>query len=429
MMVQMSRILLSAVVFIMLAACTDSSREVVSSPSLDDLSSDGSGTGSGGGGESDVYSTRDMLVAYIDEIVLPNYQDLELLATQFAASDGTLGAYCDAIGTADQESQQAAARSDWMAISEKVQASELHVIGPAIENGGSLQFRLNSYMAGPLSTCGVDGIAAQVEDGINIDARSLNQRGIGALEYLLFNDNLDHSCPPQAAATAQWNSLDENTRASQRCQAAQMVAGDMSAAAATLVDKWQPAGQDYRAVFLSEERVGESLQDTTDAMFYLEEGAKDAKLGNPLGIIVACSALTCPEQIESRYSVTSLDNIITNVKAFRRIFISNDKTGFDAHLTAEGFPEVAERFINNLEASITYAESIEQSVTEQVAAIATESEETACSNAFANPDSPSEQFPLCTLYGMVKTIVDDLKIDFVTIVNVSIPGSSQSDND
>ena len=429
MMVQMSRILLSAVVFIMLAACTDSSREVVSSPSLDDLSSDGSGTGSGGGGESDVYSTRDMLVAYIDEIVLPNYQDLELLATQFAASDGTLGAYCDAIGTADQESQQAAARSDWMAISEKVQASELHVIGPAIENGGSLQFRLNSYMAGPLSTCGVDGIAAQVEDGINIDARSLNQRGIGALEYLLFNDNLDHSCPPQEAATAQWNSLDENTRASQRCQAAQMVAGDMSAAAATLVDKWQPAGQDYRAVFLSEERVGESLQDTTDAMFYLEEGAKDAKLGNPLGIIVACSALTCPEQIESRYSVTSLDNIITNVKAFRRIFISNDKTGFDAHLTAEGFPEVAERFINNLEASITYAESIEQSVTEQVAAIATESEETACSNAFANPDSPSEQFPLCTLYGMVKTIVDDLKIDFVTIVNVSIPGSSQSDND
>ena len=429
MMVQMSRIFLSVVVFIALAACTDSSREVVSSPSLDDLSSDGSGSGGDGGNESDEYSTREMLVAYIDEIVLPNYQDLEALTTQFSGSDGTLGAYCDAIGTADESSQHAAARRDWLAISDKVQASELHVIGPAFENGGSLQFRLNSYMAGPLSTCGVDGIAAQVEDGINIDERSLNQRGIGALEYLLFNDNLDHSCPPQAAATAQWNTLDERTRASQRCQAAQLIAGDMSAAAATLVDKWAPTAQDYRAVFLSEERVGESLQETTDAMFYLEEGAKDAKLGNPLGIVVACSALTCPEQIESPYSVTSLDNIIANVKAFRRIFISNDETGFDAHLTAEGFPEVAERFINNLEASITYAESIEQSVTEQVAAIATEAEETTCSNAFANPDSPSEQFPLCTLYGMVKTIVDDLKIDFVTIVNVSIPGGSQSDND
>jgi predicted lipoprotein len=429
MMVQMSRIFLSVVVFIALAACTDSSREVVSSPSLDDLSSDGSGSGGDGDNESDEYSTREMLVAYIDEIVLPNYQDLEALTTQFSGSDGTLGAYCDAIGTADESSQHAAARRDWLAISDKVQASELHVIGPAFENGGSLQFRLNSYMAGPLSTCGVDGIAAQVEDGINIDERSLNQRGIGALEYLLFNDNLDHSCPPQAAATAQWNTLDERTRASQRCQAAQLIAGDMSAAAATLVDKWAPTAQDYRAVFLSEERVGESLQETTDAMFYLEEGAKDAKLGNPLGIVVACSALTCPEQIESPYSVTSLDNIIANVKAFRRIFMSNDETGFDAHLTAEGFPEVAERFINNLEASITYAESIEQSVTEQVAAIATEAEETTCSNAFANPDSPSEQFPLCTLYGKLKTIVDDLKIDFVTIVNVSIPGGSQSDND
>jgi hypothetical protein len=30
---------------------------------------------------------------------------------------------------------------------------------------------------------------------------------------------------------------------------------------------------------------------------------------------------------------------------------------------------------------------------------------------------------------MVKRIVDDLKIDFVTIVNVSIPGGSQADND
>jgi hypothetical protein len=52
-----------------------------------------------------------------------------------------------------------------------------------------------------------------------------------------------------------------------------------------------------------------------------------------------------------------------------------------------------------------------------------------CTNAFANPDQPSTQFPTCTLYGMVKRIVDDLKIDFVTIVNVSIPGGSQSDND
>ena len=55
MMVQMSRIFLSVVVFIALAACTDSSREVVSSPSLDDLSSDGSGSGGDGGNESDEY--------------------------------------------------------------------------------------------------------------------------------------------------------------------------------------------------------------------------------------------------------------------------------------------------------------------------------------------------------------------------------------
>ena len=65
----------------------------------------------------------------------------------------------------------------------------------------------------------------------------------------------------------------------------------------------------------------------------------------------------------------------------------------------------------------------------QVVAIKGEAQETECTNAYTNPDTVSEAFPMCTLYGLVKRIVDSLKIDFVTIVNVDIPGGSQSDND
>ena len=44
----------------------------------------------------------------------------------------------------------------------------------------------------------------------------------------------------------------------------------------------------------------------------------------------------------------------------------------------------------------------------------------ACTNV-ANPDVASEELPTCTLYGLVKRVVDDLKLDFVTIVNVNLP--------
>jgi hypothetical protein len=202
----------------------------------------------------------------------------------------------------------------------------------------------------------------------------------------------------------------------------------MSAAVDAIANKWDPQGENFRAEFLSDDKLNESLQMVTDGMFYIEEGAKDAKLGNPLGIIVACSALTCPEQIESPFSTSSVQQIIDNLKAFEQIFVSNEQTGFDEHIISEGFPDVSERFIDNLTNTIAFAEAMAPTLKEQVGLVQSEGD-SECTNAFANPDQASARFPACTLYGMVKRIVDDLKIDFVTIVNVSIPGGSQADND
>jgi hypothetical protein len=46
----------------------------------------------------------------------------------------------------------------------------------------------------------------------------------------------------------------------------------------------------------------------------------------------------------------------------------------------------------------------------------------------ANPEDPSS-LDACSITGLLKRITDDLKIDFVTIVNVPVPGRVQSDND
>jgi hypothetical protein len=49
-------------------------------------------------------------------------------------------------------------------------------------------------------------------------------------------------------------------------------------------------------------------------------------------------------------------------------------------------------------------------------------------NAAAAPDVESDLVG-CRLVGLLKRVSDDLKIDFVTIVGVSIPDGVQSDND
>ena len=425
------RLLFSGLVVLALGACTDSGGQTEPSPILGD--GNGSSPGAGGGEDGDGaagsdYSVAAMLTAYVDEIMIPNYETVASMATEMTAPEGALANYCGAIGSGEEADAQSAVRQAWGELATSIQKAELHAIGPAAANSSSLQFRLNSYMFGSLSTCGVDGIAAKVDDNVDINSRSINQRGVGALEYLLFNEDLNHSCPLQAGATIDWNGLSEVKRRSMRCEAAQLISADLAGAVNTIIDRWAATGDNYRADFLSEDSLNESLQLTTDGMFYVEEGAKDAKLGNPLGIITACSALTCPEQIEAPYSRSSIRQIIDNLEAFEQIFVSNQETGFDAHIINEGFPEVSQRFVDNLTAAITFAEGIEPTLVDQVELVGSEGD-VECTNAFANPDQPSTQFPTCTLYGMVKRIVDDLKIDFVTIVNVSIPGGSQSDND
>ena len=373
------------------------------------------------------YDTRCMLTALADEVIIPSYAKLATEAREFSAEGGVLAKYCSAISSADEARTFNAAETGWKDLVRAVQRAEMHAIGPATENGKALQYRLNSYMAGPISTCGIDSIAAA--DNVDVAGRSLNARGIRAMDYLLFNSDLTHTCAPQVSATSGWNDLSESDRKIARCDAAVAIAGDISDAAEKIHTAWSTSGGNYRATYLEPSNTFQSLQATTDSLFYFEKGTKDAKLGKPLGIITACTNRTCPESVEAPYSGMSLQNVITNIEIFTEMFSSNAETGFDAHLENEGWPEVSQAFKSNLAKAKELAESMDSSVASQVAAIQTGSDETECTNAFSNPDTVSESLPMCTLYGLVKRVVDSLKIDFVTIVNVDIPGGSQSDND
>ena len=102
--------------------------------------------------------------------------------------------------------------------------------------------------------------------------------------------------------------------------------------------------------------------------------------------------------------------------------------GFDDFIAEEGYPEVSQRIVTNSQAVIAALEEVSTSVIDQVNSISDSEDESQCNNAFANPEN-SDPLSACSIYGLVKRITDDLKIDFVTIVNVNLPSGAQSDND
>ena len=89
---------------------------------------------------------------------------------------------------------------------------------------------------------------------------------------------------------------------------------------------------------------------------------------------------------------------------------------------------IRDRFLDNTDAAIAIVDGANSTLHEESLSIVSDSQTSACNNAFADPDTPSD-FVGCRLTGAVKRITDDLKIDFVTIVGTRIPDSAQADND
>ena len=166
----------------------------------------------------------------------------------------------------------------------------------------------------------------------------------------------------------------------------------------------------------------------TDALFYIETFSKSQKLTIPLGIDDKCSSLTCSELIESPFSGASLRNLAINANEFLTIFNGGEGLGFDDLIIDEGFADIAQRFQTQLADVNERISGSPNSLVDQIEMIESAGADTDCINAFANP-SVQSSYSACSAAGLFKKVTDDLKIEFVTIVGVAIPGRVQSDND
>lgn len=376
-----------------------------------------------------------MLEHVVDDIILPAYESFESRAAELAGASGSVQAYCDAIGTAGESDARAAAQQDWEAAMNEWQQSELWIIGPAAANGAFLRNRINAFDENlRLSTCAADqAVVLAQQPGFDISTRSVNHRGLVVLEYLLFNDDLTHTCPGQITETQNWNNLSETERKTQRCDYARLAADDTVDAAGELIAGWQPDGGNFRAEFLDPARAEESLNALSDALFYLDTHTKDLKLGVPIGIHADCGDDNCADEVESLYSRHSLANIENNLLGFQQIFSGNSGSGFDDIIVNQGYPDVAQDMSADIDAALDSVQSVREAAGSgglyaEAAAISDTTARTQCDNAAANPGTPGN-YPVCALHGHLKRITDALKTDFVTIVNVDLPDRAQSDGD
>ena len=390
-----------------------------SSSSDDDSSSDA--------GDSNIAA---MLRGITNNAIIPNYEAQATAITNFAASTGSLAAYCDAIGTDNEVSTLTTVQNEWKTVMATIQQAEPHAVGPIAVNDDSLRNRIHSFANHDLQTCSLDqAVIKQNEADFDLATRSSNQRGFGAIEYLLFDTTLTSQCSSNYENATTWNALADTDKKSQRCTYAKALASDADLAATSVLTKWQESGENYRADFIAEANAGNNLQALTDELLiHIDKEAKDRKMQVALGIS-GCTTDGCRAQIESPYSKTSLENVKNNMIGFLAVYNGGEGTGFDDYLSDMGEKAISDGVIAKIDAVQANIDATTVPLVDQVASLSEAANQTACTNAYGNPSTPSVELSACTLTGLLSETKAYMFYDFAVTMNVTIPDAAAGDND
>lgn len=375
-------------------------------------------------------------------------QNITQLQTDNTLLTTAVNQYCSALATNSTETASALqeAQAAWSRMMSTWQRLSAAPIEPITDNGNRLGGRIYSW-PDQVSTCTLDTqiVIAQTADNYDISSAPRQSRGLDALEYLLFNPDLTSTCPTLIPETNIWNALSEDDKRTQRCDYALLIANDLTTHTDELSESWQSYQPNFTE-FGSNARFEDpsaAVNQITDALFYLDTETKDRKLAAVLGIENGrgtCGNNACPEFIESPWSNSALTHIRDNLLGFRQAFIATltpratsagEQVGFDYQLTIRNFPDLAETLLQRTDVVIDFLNDYSRTFDAAIANL----DNTACLNASSNP---GEQFEglnatdgteLCALHGILKSITDLLKTDFLTLMTLSLPERVEGDND
>jgi predicted lipoprotein len=247
----------------------------------------------------------------------------------------------------------------------------------------------------------------------------VNGRTLSALEYLWFGSAEQNHCSQFSSinSSGSWAALPATELAQRRRRYAAEAAIDVRARAAQLVEAWAPSGGNFRArlvaaggdPFNSEQHA---LNAISNALFYFDLELKDDKLATPLGLAPECSQSACPDAVESTYTDLSMEYIRQNVVGFRRLFEGCGPDyagiGFDDWLRDVGAGELADRMLASTRGVEAAIDRVPGSLAQALV--------------------DNRALPLA-VYDAVKVVTDELKTEFVTVLNLELPAAAEGDND
>lgn len=389
------------------------------------------GGGGGGGGGIGVsgscggdFDCQALVTDLASGVMLPVVQDFASAAQQL---DSLTGAYCSALDTADagdDTTALVAAQSAWRDAMSRWQHLEVMQVGPLLDNSGAL--RDNIYSWPTTDSCRVDqDVVLAQEAGYDIASRTPDRRGLAALEYVLFTDTLDHSCPGNISIVSDWNGRADSERLAARCQYVQLAAADVARLSTELETAWTSANG-----FLDQvanpggggrySSVQEAVNAFSDALFYVEKQTNDTKLALPAGFLRPNSCgdvgTVCPADVESPYAGVSKQNLRDNLLALQQMFLGDNSgdsatSGFYDFFVALGEKAAADRLAADIGIAIDAVDAIPGTL------------------AGAVTDGASGRPLVEEAFNRMKDVTRQLKNQFVVILGLSLPDSSAGDND
>ncbi|MFT6400259.1 MAG: putative lipoprotein [Bradymonadia bacterium] len=342
---------------------------------------------------------------------------VDSIYTDFAVAAGDLRQATEDLQAARGDETLVAAQDAWRSAAAAWQHAEAGLLGPAGAMSaavGGQDLRDEIYSWPVVNPCRVDQeIVAQGYAGADFVDAPVNVRGLDVIEYLLFSsDPLANGCEPNSSINADgdWAALSEDEIVARRAEYAARASVLLVSAADTLLSEWSIFSGELLSAGADSElfsRQREAVNAISDSLFYLDKEVKDMKLAEPLGL-TNCADSTCPDALESRFAMASIEHVRANVVAFEGLFGSATGTGFDAYLRHFGQDDLADRFGAAIADALGAVDAIDGTLREAI---------------------DGDYDGVSAAYDSIKMVTDLLKTEFVSVLDLDLPNRAAGDND
>lgn len=325
------------------------------------------------------------------------------------------------------------AREAWRAAMLAFHRLDAVPVGPLAESGRALRAEIYGWPV--FNACGVDLEVVKLSQGHVPPERLLyTMKGLGALEYLIFEAGLGTQCNPvnpNHRPAFAWAGKPDPEKRRDRCQYAKTVAARLADDARVLESAWNPDGGNFTKTLINGSRfasLSEAVNAMSDAMFSLEE-VKDLRLGRPLGLHQDCSEpeKKCPADVEHRWSGLAVQAVMARLEGFAGVFNGTGRAhagfGFDDRLRESGHDSVVKNVLSALNQAQATAARVKGlgRLDDMIRAM----DPAAC--AATNEEHPA--VPACLLHRHVRALSSVLKTEFLTALALKAPPAHQGDND